>query len=72
MSIADFCAEEPSAESGDLPPQSTFAVPDGAAAAPEEFWLPLLPTAGSEPHAASTRAALATMPTAPIGRMIFT
>ncbi|GAA4539158.1 hypothetical protein GCM10023192_41990 [Amycolatopsis samaneae] len=42
-----------------------------AAGAEAEFEL-LLFAAGSEPHAVSTRAALATMPIAPRGRMIFT
>src|SRR5262245_48123585 len=71
MSTAVFCAVEPSPESGLLPPQSTLAVPVAAAAAPDVGVL-LFDDAGSEPQAASTSAALATMPTAPIGRMIFT
>jgi hypothetical protein len=48
-----------------------LAIPVAAGAAPEVAVFPLL-DAGSEPQAASRSAALATMPTAPIGRMIFT
>src|SRR5690348_129666 len=69
--MALFCAVEPSPDSGLLPPQSTCAVPVAAGAA-AELELLLLLAAGSLPQAASTRAALATMPTAPRGRMIFT